>query len=101
MKCHPESYHNDIEYPMTLNIIFRVVLRPSLKVLSIERTCNDILSLPAPEEFRLPAQFKVTCLIIEFYISSTFCYLCTLAFGVNSFYVDELCKNLSQFFFNF
>ena len=85
MKCHPESYHNDIKYPMTLNIIFRVVLRPSLKVLSIERTCNDILSLPAPEEFRLPAQFKVTCLIIEFYISSTFCYLCTLAFGVKFF----------------
>ena len=24
-KCHPESYHSDIEYHMTLNIIFSVV----------------------------------------------------------------------------
>ena len=49
-KCHPNSYHGDIKYHMTLNIIFSVVLAAS-KFTSQTKGENRLLVTDEPVEF--------------------------------------------------
>ena len=45
-KCHPKSYHSDIEYHMTLNVIFSVALQlRSLRTGKIALSCDIMFSL--------------------------------------------------------
>ena len=48
-KCHPKSYHSDIKFHMTLDIIFSVFLTP----LILDILLLSYLSLSAPKRFNL------------------------------------------------
>ena len=47
-KCHLKSYHSDIEYHITLNVIFSVVLQlRSLGTTKIALLCDIVFGVPS------------------------------------------------------